>query len=58
MRDALLLAARELGGPVVQAVCEADLADQILEEVLIGLLAGDRERQRDVLLGGQHRAAG
>ena len=34
---------------------EADRADQLLEPRLVGLLARDRQRQRDVLLGGEHR---
>ena len=54
-RDALLLAAGELGGPVGQAVGEPDPLDEIPEELLVRLLAGERERQRHVLLGGQHR---
>ena len=54
-RDALLLAARELGRPVAAAVGEADALDQVIEEGLVGLLARDRERQQHVLLGGEHR---
>ena len=54
-RDALLLAAGELGRPVLAPVGEADALQQVLEELGLGLLAGDRERQDDVLLGGQHR---
>ena len=34
---------------------EADAVEQVLEELRIGLLAGDRERQQDVLLGREHR---
>src|SRR5581483_2915377 len=54
-RDALLLAAGELGGTVRAAVREADRLDQLVEPVVVDLLAGDRQRERDVLLGGQHR---
>ncbi len=37
------------------AVGQADPLEQIREERRVGLLAGDRERQEDVLLGRQHR---
>ncbi len=33
---------------------ESDLLEQILEELLVGLRAGDGQRQADVLLGAQH----
>ena len=54
-RDPLLLAARELGGTVREPLGEADRGGQLLEPAGVGLLAGDRERQDDVLLRGQHR---
>src|SRR5581483_1671869 len=41
-RDALLLAAGELGGTVRAAVREADRLDQLVEPVVVDLLAGDR----------------
>src|SRR6187402_1366356 len=53
--DALLLAAGELGGAVGAAVLEADGADQLVDPLLVGLAAGDRERQHQVLLGGEDR---
>jgi hypothetical protein len=53
-RDTLLLAARKLGGPVRQAVVEADPLHQLCELGAVRLLTGDRERQEDVLLRGQH----
>ena len=40
-RDPLLLAAGELGGAMRQPVGQADLVDQVVEPVLIGLLAGN-----------------
>jgi hypothetical protein len=54
-RDALLLAARELRRPMRAAVGEARLLEQLLEPTRLRLLAGNRERQHDVLLGAQHR---
>ena len=48
-RDALLLAARELRRAVVQAVADADGVDQAVEPLRVDLLAGDRQRQQDVL---------
>ena len=54
-RDALLLAARELRGPVRAPVGEPDLVEHALEPGRVDLLAGDPQRQRHVLLGGQHR---
>ena len=47
--DALLLAAGELGGPVVEAVAQADGGDERVEPFRVGALARDRERQDDVL---------
>jgi hypothetical protein len=34
---------------------QPDVGEQLLEPGLVRLLAGDRERQDDVLLGGEHR---
>ena len=53
--DALLLAAGQLRRPVRQPVAEADGGDQRVVPLLVGLAAGERERQHDVLLGRQHR---
>jgi hypothetical protein len=53
--DALLLAAGELARAVGQAVGEADAVDQLVEPLLVDLAAGERERQQDVLLGGEDR---
>ena len=53
--DALLLAAGELGRPVRQAVAEADGVDHLGEPGLVGLAAGELERQRDVLGRREHR---
>ena len=44
-RDALLLAARELGRTVVAPVGQPDPLQQVLEERRVRLLAGDRQRQ-------------
>jgi hypothetical protein len=54
-RDPLLLTAGELGGAVGAPVLEADGADQLVYPSLVGLAAGDRERQHQVLLGGEDR---
>ena len=51
--DALLLAAGELARPVVQAVGEADGADDLVEPLGVGLAAGEVHREGDVLLGGE-----
>jgi hypothetical protein len=53
--DALLLAARQLGGAVAQAVAQPDGVDQAGHPRLVGLAAGDGQRQLDVLLGRQDR---
>ena len=53
--DALLLAAGQLGRAVRQAIAEPDGGDQRVVPLLVGLLAGQRERQDDVLLGGEDR---
>ena len=42
-------------GAVLAAVVDPDRLEQLLEPLVLGLLAGDRERQDDVLLRGQHR---
>ena len=54
-RDPLLLAAGELGRPVASPIGDPEPLQQVLQERLVGLHAGDRERQDDVLLRGQHR---
>ena len=54
-RDALLLAARQLGGPVRQAVAQADGVDHRVEPLVVDGGAGERQRERDVLPRGQHR---
>ena len=54
-RDALLLAAGELGRAVRATVGEADARDHLGHPGLVRLLARDRERQEDVLLRRQHR---
>ena len=38
-----------------EPVAEVDLGDQRVDPLAVGLAAGERERQQDVLLGGQHR---
>src|SRR3954454_8553684 len=53
--DALLLAAGELRRAVRQPVAQAHGVDQLVEPGTFGLAPGQRERQRDVLLGAQHR---
>jgi hypothetical protein len=53
--DALLLAAGELGGAVVEAVANANRVDQPIQPLAVGLAPGDRQRQQDVLLGAQYR---
>src|SRR5829696_3792393 len=54
-RDALLLAAGELRGPVGQAVAQADRVDQPVEPLALRLAPGDRQRQDDVLLRSENR---
>src|SRR6266536_3679831 len=50
-----LLPARELRGAVLAAPVDPHGVEQLLEPLTLGLLAGDRERQEDVLLrGGEH----
>ena len=54
--DALLLAAGELGWAGGSSRSpQADGVDDRVEPGLVGLAAGDRQRQQDVLLGGQRR---
>ena len=53
--DALLLSARELRGPVVEAVAQAHAIDQRSELAAVDRTPGDGERQREVLGGAQHR---
>jgi hypothetical protein len=47
--------ARHLGRSVRAPVAEPDGADQRLQPVAVGALATDAQRQRDVLLGREHR---
>ena len=54
-RHPLLLAAGQLGRAVAAPALEADLPHELVYPRLVGLLAGDRERQGDVLLGVEHR---
>ena len=54
-RNALLLSARELRRPVRSTSREARLLQQLVEPRGVGLLAGDRQRQGDVLFRGEHR---
>ena len=54
-RDALLLAAGQLARPVAEPVAQADRVDHGVEPLLVGLAAGDVERERDVLERGQRR---
>ena len=56
--DALLLATGELGRPVREAVAETDGVDDGVEPLRVGLAAGERQRQRDVLDRGERRAPG
>ena len=51
--DALLLAARQLGGAMVQAVGDAELSHQLREPRLVHRRARQVGRQGDVLRGGQ-----
>ena len=48
-RDALLLSARQLARPVLEPVRQADGGDDGVEPRRLGLPAGERHRQRDVL---------
>ena len=52
-RDTLLLSAGHLGRAVLAPVGEADRLDELVHPRLIDVAAGDRQRQRDVLLGVQ-----
>ena len=54
-RHALLLTAGQLARAVLEAVGEADGVDHRLQPRVIGLPAGERERERDVLERGQRR---
>jgi hypothetical protein len=54
-RDPLLLTARELRGPMLAAVLETDLPEQVVEEPGLRLPAPEGQRQDDVLLRSQHR---
>ena len=52
-RDALLLAAGELGRTMAEALAQADGVDERVEPRRVGVAPGDRERQQDVLLRGE-----
>jgi hypothetical protein len=54
-RDALLLAARQLGRAVAAALGQPDAARRRVEGRAVGLAAGDGQRQEDVLLGRERR---
>ncbi len=54
-RDALLLAARELGRTVAGAIREADHVEQLGDPVLVDVAACKTKRQRDVLGGRERR---
>ena len=54
-RDALLLPAGQLRRAVPEPVAQADGVDDRVEPRLVGLAAGDRQRQQDVLLGAERR---
>jgi hypothetical protein len=49
-RNALLLAAGELGGPMRETVGDADRRDELVEPLAVGLAPGQGERKEDVLL--------
>ena len=53
--DTLLLATGQLRRSVLDAVAETDGVDDEVEPLLVGLAAGERQRQRDVLERGQRR---
>jgi len=53
-RDALLLAAGELGGPVLAATLDPGARQQLGEPLLLGPLAGDCEREEDVFACAEH----
>src|SRR6266511_3368020 len=54
-RDALLLAARQLGRPVREPLGEPDLRAQLFDPAVLRGRAGQVERQNDVLPRRQHR---
>jgi hypothetical protein len=51
--DALLLADGELGGPVVEAVGEADFGEEMLGPAAIGWAAGEGHAEEDIFQGGE-----
>src|SRR5262245_3644123 len=53
--DPLLLAARQLGRAVLQPVAETDGVDDLVDPAAVWLDPGQREREDDVLAGGQRR---
>ena len=54
-RDALLLAAGELGRAVAEPLGEADLVGELAHPLAVRLAAGEREREHDVLGRREHR---
>ena len=54
-RHPLLLPAGQLGGTVREPVAEPDRVDERGEPLVVDLRAGERQRQRDVLVRGQDR---
>ena len=50
-----MLTTGHLAGAVGKPVLQTDLGDQLAVRVLVGLAAGDLQRQEDVLLRGEHR---
>ena len=53
--DPLLLPARQLGRSVVEPLAQVDGADHVVEPAPLGVAAGEGQRQRDVLEGGERR---
>ena len=54
-RDALLLAAGQLAGPVADPVGQPEHVDHGLVAVAVDVAAGELEGEQDVLAGGEHR---
>ena len=54
-RDALLLTAGQLRRAVRETITQADRVDDAIEPRLVGLVARERDRQRDVLERGERR---
>ena len=53
--DPLLLAARKLVRQVVEPVVQAENADQVVDQLLVGLAAVEQKRQRNVFFYAQDR---